>query len=146
MGPACVILLDTNVLSELTKPVVDHAVRTWANIQDFEALYTTVVNEAELHFGVAITPAGRRQDTLRLAVETLFATLLFNRVLPFDRQAAHAYSGWAAERRRIGCPVGIADLQIAAIARARGADAIATRNVRDFEGCGVAVIDPWRAT
>jgi predicted nucleic acid-binding protein len=140
-----VIIIDTNVLSELAKPEVAPAVFAWANGQSLEDLYTTVITEAEMLFGLACLPAGRRQDGLRRAIETAFSALLAGRVLSFDRAAARAYADLAAERRRQGRAVNGPDLQIAAIARACGASAIATRNTSDFEGCGMSLINPWRA-
>ena len=140
------IVLDTNVISELAKPNTDPAVVAWADAQPIQTLHATTVSEAEMLYGVALLPAGRRRDDLRRAVITAFATLLAGRVLPFDSAAAAAFAEWAADRRRAGRPVSMADLQIAAIALARGATAIATHNTRDFLGCGVTLIDPWRST
>jgi len=139
-----VIVIDTNVLSELARPEVAPAVVAWANAQRIEDLYTTAITESEMLYGLACMPTGRRQDSLRRAIETAFAALLAGRVLSFDRAAARAYADLAVEQRRQGRAANGADLQIAAIARARGASAIATRNTRDFVGCGVALIDPWR--
>jgi predicted nucleic acid-binding protein len=139
-----VIVLDTNVISELTKPMANPAVIAWADSQSAGELYATSIGEAEMLFGLALLPAGRRREALHRAMTTVFATLLAGRVLPFDSAAAAACAEWAANRRQVGKPVGMADLQIAAIAKARGAAAIATRNVRDFAGCGVPLIDPWR--
>jgi predicted nucleic acid-binding protein len=140
-----VIVLDTNVISELARRRADPAVVSWANAQPMETLYSTAITEAELLYGLNIMVAGARRDTLRRAVLTLFGGLLMGRILSFDSAAAAEYADWAADRRRAGKPVGVPDLQIAAIARARRARAIATRNTADFAGCGVAVIDPWAA-
>ena len=138
------IVLDTNVISELARPRADPAVIAWADIQPITTLHATAISEAEMLYGVALMPSGRRREDLRRAVMTAFSTLLAGRVLPFDSAAAAAFADWATDRRRAGKPVGLADLQIAAIAKARGASAIATRNMRDFVGCGVALIDPWQ--
>ena len=140
MGSAGVIVMDTNVISGLAKPRPDPAVLVWADAQPVETLHATAISEAEMLYGVALLPVGRRRDLGR-AVVTVFATLLAGRVLPFDGAAAMTFADWAAGR-----PVGLADLQIAAIAKARGASSIATRNIRDFEGCGLALIDPWRVS
>jgi predicted nucleic acid-binding protein len=137
------ILLDTNVLSELTKPVAEPRVVAWSNAQPISELHTTAINEAEMLFGLATMPASRRREALRLAVQTAFDLLLSGRVLPFDRAAARCYAELADQYRRAGRPVGRADLQIAAIARARDATAIATRNTRDFADCGVPLVNPW---
>jgi predicted nucleic acid-binding protein len=138
------VLLDTNVVSELARSEPNPVVLAWAMRLPRGALYTSAVTEAELRFGVALLPEGRRKRVLIAALERMFATLLVGRVLPFDRDAAAPYATFMAERRRLGRPVSTADAQIAAIARARGAALLATRNTADFEGCGVAVCDPWR--
>jgi len=138
-----VIVLDTNVLSELIRATPSPAVLAWARAQDADAIFTTAVCEAELLFGVAAMADGRRRMTLARAVEAILGTILGGRVLPFDRAAARLYGVLTAEIRRSGRPVGMADLQIAAIARARNAGAIATRNTQHFEGCGLAIVDPW---
>jgi toxin FitB len=139
-----VIVLDTNVISELARPQADPAVIARVNSQPMMMLYATAISEAEMLYGVVLLPAGRRQANLHRAVSTVFAILLAGRVLPFDRAAAVAFAEWAADRRRAGKPVALADLQIAAIARACGASVIATRNTCDFSGCGVTLIDPWQ--
>lgn len=137
------IVLDTNVLSELAKPAAEPIVVAWANAQPVTDLYTTAINEAEILFGLSVMPPGRRRDALQRAVDTAFSVLLAGRVLPFDRLAARRYAELAGDRRRNGRPVGLADLQIAAIARARNATAIATRNTQDFADFGVPVVNPW---
>lgn len=141
-----VIVLDTNVLSELARPHPHPAVQTWADGMPLAKLCTTAITEAELRFGLALLPPGRRHADLVLAVEAVFTGVVGGRVLPFDRAAAQAYAGLAAGRRRAGRPLGTADLQIAAIAVARRLEAIATRNVAHFEACGVPVINPWDVT
>jgi predicted nucleic acid-binding protein len=138
-----VIVFDTNVLSELIRPAPAEAVIAWARAQDPGTIFTTTICEAEIRYGVAIMPPGRKRSNLARAVEAMLYSVLAGRVLPFDRPAATEYAEWAAERRRAGKPVSIPDLQIASIARARRASAIATRNTADFADCGVAVIDPW---
>jgi toxin FitB len=140
-----VIILDTNVLSELARPSPSPAVIVWARAQPLETVFTTTVNEAELLYGIAIMPDGRKRTDLGRAVTAMLDTVLAGRVLPFDRLAAREYAAWAADRRRAGRPLGMADLQIAAIARARMATAIATRNTDDFTDCGISVINPWQA-
>jgi predicted nucleic acid-binding protein len=138
-----VIVIDTNVLSELAKPAAEPTVVAWANAQPIEDLYTTAITEAEMLLGLACLPAGRRQDSLRRAIVTAFSVLLVGRVLSFDRAAARAFADLAFERRRQGRTASGPDMQIAAIARARGASAIATRNTRDFERCGTPLVNPW---
>ncbi len=137
------IILDTNVISELTKPNPAASVVFWTDAQPAETLYVTAISEAEMLYGLSHMGVGRRRDALRRGVLAAFAALFPGRILPFDSAAAVEYAEWAADRRRNGKQVGMADLQIAAIARARGAKAIATRNTKDFADCGVALIDPW---
>ena len=139
------IVLDTNVISELARDRADDAVVAWADVQPLAALHVTCITEAELLYGLACLPDGRRRQQLYRAVETVFSTLLSERVLPFDRAAARAYAAFAAERRRRGRPIDLPDAQIAAIAMANGATAIATRNVADFDGCGLALLNPWQS-
>jgi len=137
-----VIVLDTNVLSELMKPAPDGRVVAWVNAQSESSLFTTFVSEAEIRFGVALLPDGARKESLRQAVTGLFGQDLCGRVLPFDGSAARAYADIAANRRRLGRPISQFDALIAAIARSRGA-AVATRNSDDFDDFGLTVIDPW---
>jgi predicted nucleic acid-binding protein len=102
------------------------------------------VTQAELLYGVALLPPGRRRDSIARAVDAVFADLFRERILPFDSAAASAYADIGAIRRRAGRPISAFDAAIAAVARSRGAT-LATRNSADFEGCGVDVIDPWKA-
>ncbi len=136
------IVLDTNVLSELLRPIPATQVEAWLAAQDGASVYFTAVGEAELRHGVAILPAGRRREALARAIEGVLDEDFRDRILSFDREAARAYAAIAAERRTAGRPISQFDCQIAAIARAYGAS-VATRNISDFEGCGVTVIDPW---
>lgn len=139
-----VILLDTNVLSELARPTPDPIVLTWAQSVPVGELCTTVITEAELRFGLVLLPAGARRTALSHAIDAVFARAVQSRVLPFDRAAAPIYADLAAERRRRGRSVDLADLQIQAIGRAYAVTAIATRNTADFVGCGVPLINPWQ--
>ena len=137
------IVVDTNVISELMRPVPAPQVWRWVHMQPNATTFTTSVCEAELLLGVALMADGRRKLGMQAVVAAIMASIFADRVLPFDRPAAAAYAEIASARRRIGRPVLDSDLQIAAIARARGASLIATRNLRDFAGCGVAMVDPW---
>jgi toxin FitB len=105
-------------------------------------LFTTTISQAEILYGVAVLPAGRRRVALQEVVAAIFDKEFFGRVLPFDSSAAQAFAEIAAIRRRLGRPIGDFDAQIAAIARSRGA-AVATRNVDDFTDCDITVISPW---
>lgn len=138
------IILDTNVLSELMRPAPDPGVIAWTDQQSQSALFTTTVTQGELLYGVAILPAGERKRALEDAVRLVLATHFHTRLLSFDHNAAEAYARIAASRRRDGNPVSQFDAMIAAIAASRGA-ALATRNVKDFAGCGIDVINPWAA-
>lgn len=138
------IVLDTNVLSELLRPSPATQVETWLSAQDGTQVYFTAIGEAELRHGVAIMPAGKRRAELSEAIEGMLSEDFRDRILPFDRAAARAYASIAAERRAAGRPISQFDCQICAIARANDA-VIATRNTADFEGCGVVVVDPWGA-
>jgi len=136
------IILDTNVLSELLRPEPAKQVERWLSAQDGAKVYFTTVGEAELRHGVAILPAGKRRNALTIAIEGLLEEDFRDRVLPFDRAAARAYATIAAARRAAGRPISQFDCQIAAIARAHEAP-VATRNTSDYEGCGIEWIDPW---
>lgn len=136
------IVLDTNVVSELLRQAPAPQVEAWLAAQDGATVYFTAVGEAELRYGVAILPAGRRQSALARVIDDMLEEDFRDRILPFDRAAAHAYAAIAAERRAAGRPIRQFDCQIAAIARAHDA-AVATRNISDYEACGIQVIDPW---
>jgi toxin FitB len=136
------IVLDTNVVSELmrTHPV-DLVVR-WVAGRPHTSLCTTAITQAEIFLGVQLLPKGKRRDTLEEAASDIFEDDFEGRVFSFDGEAARAYARIVAGRRRSGRPISEADAQIAAIARALGFD-LATRNVSDFEGCGIELHDPW---
>jgi predicted nucleic acid-binding protein len=136
------IVLDTNVVSEFMKPAPEPAVMAWINPLPMSSVFLSAVSQAEILYGVALVPAGKRREGLLRAARVAFETYFRGRVLPFDAQAAEAYADIAASRRLAGRPISQPDAQIAAIARSRGAD-LATRNVGDFERCGVNVVNPW---
>ena len=136
------LILDTNVVSELMRPAPDPLIASWVAEHATSSLFLTAVTEAELHFGLAVMPPGKRRDGLATGLERMLKTGFANRVLPFDSGAARAYAGIAAARRWGGRPIAQADCQIAAIARARGM-AVATRNVRHFEDMGIEILNPW---
>jgi predicted nucleic acid-binding protein len=136
------ILLDTNVVSELMRPAPSEAVLAWFAAQDAGNLYLSAIGEAELRRGAAMLPAGKRRAQLMAAIDAMITEDFAGRILAFDGAAAQAFVLVFLERRAAGRPISFADCQIAATARAQGA-AIATRNTADFAGCGLAVIDPW---
>jgi hypothetical protein len=136
------IVLDTNVLSEAVKPDPSAKVLNWIALEPRSSLFTTAITQAELLYGMELMPLGRRRSTLQAAIARVFAEVLAERILPFDSGAAEAYSRIAASRRAMGRPISEADARIAAIALSRGAR-LATRNARDFEHCGIKVVNPW---
>ena len=136
------IILDTNVLSELLTPTPSKIVIEWLAAQHPPSVFTTAVTEAEILYGLRLLPEGRRRRDLEAAISPIFDEDLSGRVLPFDRDAADLYATIATRRRSAGRPISQFDAQIAAIALSRGAS-VATRNVSDFEGAGVSIINPW---
>ncbi len=136
------VMLDTNVIFELMRSSPDSAVEAWVAGYPVEELFFSAIGEAELRYGVAVMPAGRRRDRLSSEIEAMLHEDFEGRVLPFDSEAARAYAEIASARRASGRSVPIADSRIAAIARSRDM-ALATRNVRDFTDLGVDVIDSW---
>jgi predicted nucleic acid-binding protein len=137
------IVLDTNIISELLRPAPNKQVEAWLSAQDGENVYFTTVGEAELRYGLALLPAGKRRNALSKAVEEILDEDFQDRILAFDRAAARAYAVIAAARRAAGRPISQFDCQIAAITRANEA-VLAIRNTADFEGCGIRLIDPWK--
>ncbi len=136
------ILLDTNVISELMRPSPDAYVQAWIDDKDLPELATTSVSLAEIGYGIALLPEGRRKEAMKSAAERVFARLFGSSVLPFDAPAATAYSELAAAHRHSGRSVGILDIQIAAITKVHEA-ILATRNIRHFTYCGIELIDPF---
>ena len=136
------VLLDTNVVSELMRCAPSAEVLVWVDALPPRELFVTSVTEAEVRTGIAILPDGARRRGLADAAERTLGGLFAGRVLPFDSSAARTYADIAAASRAAGRPISQSDCQIAAIARSRGL-ALATRNVRDFSETGVEVIDPW---
>jgi toxin FitB len=137
-----VIVLDTNVLSELMRSEPAAAVFAWVAAQPRATLYTTSINKAEILYGIATLPEGRRRASLAAAAEAMFTDDFAGRVLPFDEAAAVLYAEIVASRRRDGRPMEAFDAQIAATARAADAE-LATCDTRGFAGCGVTLINPW---
>ena len=139
------ILLDTNVVSELMRRSPDPAVEAWVMGHAVEALFFSAVGEAELRYGATVLPAGRRRETLTSDIEAMLHDAFENRILPFDSDAARVYASIAAARCVAGRAFSQADGQIVAIARSRGMT-VATRNVIDFEDMGGNVINPWQGS
>jgi predicted nucleic acid-binding protein len=137
-----VIVLDTNVISELMRPQPDPTVIAWVSAQARDTLYTTSMNEAELLQGVAALPEGKRRTGLAAAVKAVLAEEFDGRVLPFGGLAARRYAEIVTLRRLAGQPIESFDALIAATASIAGA-AVATRDIGGFSGCGLTLINPW---
>ena len=137
------IVLDTNVISELTRQIPEPGVISWLDALPAEEVGTTAVTAAELLYGVARMPAGRRKTELAAAVSGLLGDDFRDRVLPFDEQCASRYADIVCGRETLGRPIGVADAQIAAICRTAEAT-LATRNTADFSGTGIELINPWK--
>ena len=136
------IVLDTNVLSELMRPDPHSAVFSWVAAQPRASLYTTSLNRAEILYGIATLPVGRRKEALTAAANLMFQEDLAGRILSFDGDGAIHYARLVTARRDAGAPIEAFDALIAATTLAAGA-AIATRDVGGFTGCGLSVVNPW---
>jgi predicted nucleic acid-binding protein len=139
------IILDTNVLSELMRFKPSPRVVAWVAKQPASELSTTSITEAEIFYGIELLSKGKRREGLLAAAEAMFAEDLAGRIFGFESDTARAFSKIAAERRALGRPISHTDAQIAAIAQVRRAK-LATRNVADFTDCGLDVIDPWNGS
>lgn len=135
-------MLDTNVLSELIRPQPEPKVVAWLRSQARSLLFTTAISRGEMLLGVLMLPDGQRKRRLLREVQAIFATDMARRVLSYDSDAADSHAEFVIMRRAQGRPVDTSDAMIAGITRSVGAK-LATRNVRDFEGCGVSLINPW---
>lgn len=138
------IVLDTNVVSELMRARPAPAVLAWLQQSSSAGLYTTAVTVAEIRYGIARLPEGQRRESLHQAANEIFAAFP-RQVLPFDLAAAGAYADVVAGRERLGQPIDGFDAQIAAICRAQAAT-LATRSTKDFADTGIDVLDPWQTT
>jgi predicted nucleic acid-binding protein len=136
------IVLDTNVISEMMRSRPDEAVVRWYRSLSLRALFTTSINCAEVLVGIETMAIGRKRAELANEARAMFNTEFEGRVLSFDQHAAEHYAEIVAHRRRRGRPIDALDAQIAAIARAN-AMGVATRNVTDFEECGINIVNPW---
>lgn len=136
------ILLDTNVLSELMKTDRSEQVVDWINEKPIQSLFITAITQAEVLYGISLLPNGKRKTGIKKAAKALFSSDFSGRILSFDSSSTYNFATIAAERRKSGQPISQFDAQIAAIARTWGCT-LATRNVRDFNGCGIDVVNPW---
>lgn len=136
------ILLDTNVISEPIKLAGDVKVLTWLDAQMVETLYLSTISLAELRFGIASMPTGKRKDTLHTSLEQRILPLFAGRILPFDEATTEAYAALRALARAQGQAIAAADGYIAATAIQHGL-MVATRDTGPFEAAGLTVINPW---
>ena len=135
------IVLDTNVVSELMRPTPSPLVVEWVQEQNAGDLYTTAITVAEIGYGIDRLPDGARKALLAATSAQVFSAFV-DHVLAFDADTAALYGRIVGDRDRLGLPIDGFDAQIAAICR-RHAAALSTRNVKDFEQTGISVIDPW---
>lgn len=135
------IVLDTNVVSELMRTAPEPAVLSWLQQPSGDGLYTTTITVAEIRYGIARLPEGRRRESLHQAANEIFAAFP-RQVLTFDLAAANAYADIVTSRENLGMPINGFDAQIAAICRSQAA-VLATRNTKDFADTGLTIINPW---
>ena len=138
------ILTDTNVISELWKAEPNPDVLAWMDAQAVETLYLSAVTVAELRFGVAAMPEGKRRSIYQERLEKEVLPAFTGRVLPFDLAASRAYADLMAGARLTGKAIGKADGYIAATASACGL-MVATRDISPFEAAGLKWVNPWEA-
>jgi predicted nucleic acid-binding protein len=136
-------ILDTNVVSEVMKPTPSPNLTAWLSGQRLDELFITAITVAETLYGIGLLPKGKRRDALLREADSAFTDDFAGRILVYDESAARIFALISAARRSQGRPIGIHDAQIAAIARANNA-ALATRDVGDFESCGVKLVNPWQ--
>ena len=136
------IILDTNVISELIRPEPSPAVVEYFKRLNREDWYITAITAAELRSGCALLPDGKKRDGLTQRVEAMLAGAFFNRILAFDAEASRTYADVAVQWRAAGRSISYFDALIAAITRSKGAT-LATRNTKDFVFCQILLVDPW---
>jgi toxin FitB len=138
------IILDTNAVSEILKPHPSEIVMRWLASQGPSSVFTTVITQAEILYGIEALPTGKRRQLLSEVVQEIFEQDFHGRILPFDQESARHYAGISAGRKAAGRPISQFDAMIAAIARCHRAS-LATRNTADFVHCQIRLIDPWKA-
>ena len=138
------IVLDTNVMSELMKIQGSSVVCKWVKARPRSDLFITTITQAEILYGIALLPVGKRQNELTKVAQLMFAEDFGGRLLPFDEKAAIAFAEIAVKRRRMGKPISQADAQIASFCYSQKATLV-TRNISDFEDCDITIINPWEA-
>jgi len=140
-----VIVLDTNVVSELVRPSPNRSVVEWVDEHDSSELVLTALTAAELRAGVALLPEGRRGDELGMRIESLLVETFAGYVLAFDVGSSAYYAEVLAVRTRGGRPITTFDAQIAAVCRQYDS-VLATRNTTDFTDTGIQLVNPWDPT
>lgn len=136
------IVLDTNVVSEVLKPSPSETVLRWLAAQEAAEIFITAITQAEILYGIESLPSGKRRTRLYAAIETIFAVDFKDRILSFENESARAFAKLVSHRESLGQPISQFDAMIAAVANSRHA-ALATRNTRHFQHCGVRIINPW---
>ena len=136
------ILLDTNIISEMMRQEPNQTVACWMDNQKLSDLFLCTITLAEIHYGLNVLPLGKRRHQLETRFSEAVSALFHNRMLVFDESAAHLYGVLMSERRALGQPMHLLDGQIAAIARANTLS-LATRNTRDFKHCGLTLVNPF---
>ena len=136
------IILDTNVLSELMLPAPEKGVIDWVDAQPRSSLWTTAITIMEIRYGLQILPGGRRRSVLLQRLEAALNLKIEGRIVSFDTAAAEHAGDIMAERQRKGRPIEIRDTMIAGIALASHAT-LATRDVRHFQDLSIPIVDPW---
>ena len=138
------IIVDTNILWEFMREHPDRHVFAWLDRQNPSEVFTTAITKAEVYYGIEIKVRGKKRASLEAFAERLFGGTFKGKILSFDSNAAMYFARMSASLKSRGKKMNEFDAQIAAIARMHRA-ALATRNLRDFEGCGVELINPWAA-
>lgn len=136
------IVVDTNVISEAMRGPADGRIIGWMDAQAVETLFLSAITVAELRFGIAVLPAGKRRDRMRARLEQEVLPVFAGRVLPFDMDTSEAYAALMARARQKGKAIGKADGYIAATAAFHGFT-VAARDVSPFRAAGVSVVNPW---
>lgn len=136
------LILDTNIISELMKHTPSPEVTAWVDHQNVTQLFITTVTIAEIAYGLHALPEGNRRQLLEIAFNQAVLGAFSHRILPFDEEAAHCYGKIMGQRKKLGRPLSILEGQIASIAYVRGAT-IATHNTRDFSDCRLEIVNPF---
>ena len=136
------IILDTNVISEPLRLQAEPRVIAWLDAQEPSELWLTAITAAELQTGIERMPEGAKRRNLEVQIRAILDEDFSGRIVAFDVDAAPYYAEITAAKARLGQKVEVLDVQIAAIARLRGA-VVATRNIKHFDNCGIELVDPW---